>query len=176
MSNYGIQYDHPIPVERHIDAEPERLDLDQLIASLRPSWMAEGACVGTDPDLFFPPPGMHGDRPAKAICADCPVVDACLDYALTNHLDGIWGNTNGRERRRMRPAVKPGPRRAPIPHGTIQGYRAHTRHNDPACAPCKAAKRDHSRELSAQRRADQAAGIAETTAAIGPRRTVGVAS
>ena len=70
-------------------AEPERLDLDQLIASLRPSWMAKGACVGTDPDAFFPPPGPKTDRDAKAICATCPVVDTCLEYALTNRLDGV---------------------------------------------------------------------------------------
>ena len=100
--SHGQQYDHPIPVEGRIDTEPERLDLDQLIASLRPSWMAKGACVGTDPDAFFPPPGPKTDRDAKAICATCPVVDTCLEYALANRIEhGVWGGCSERERRRI---------------------------------------------------------------------------
>ena len=155
MTNYGVQYDHPIPVERHIDAEPERLDLDQLIASLRPSWMAQGACVGTDPDAFFPPPGPKTDRDAKAICATCPVVDTCLEYALANHLDGVWGNTNGRERGRLRPAAKrkPGPPPAPITnHGVVAGYQAHRRRREDACPECLAAWSRRSADQRSARR------------------------
>ena len=148
--SHGQQYDHPIPVERHIDAEPERLDLDQLIASLRPSWMAKGACVGTDPDAFFPPPGPKTDRDAKAICATCPVVDTCLEYALTNHLDGIWGNTNGRERKRL--GAKPRPPRGPIDHGTQAGYKAHGRLGEQPCAECKAAWSRRSADQRSARR------------------------
>lgn len=155
MSGYGSQYDHPIPVEGRIDTEPERLDLDQLIASLRPSWMAKGACVGTDPDAFFPPPGPKTDRDAKAICATCPVVDTCLEYALTNHLDGVWGNTNGRERKRLRPAAKrkPGPPPAPITnHGTKAGYQAHRRRAEDACPECLAAWSRRSADQRSARR------------------------
>jgi len=162
--SHGQQYDHPIPVERHIDAEPERLDLDQLIASLRPSWMAKGACVGTDPDAFFPPPGPKTDRDAKAICATCPVVDTCLEYALANHLDGVWGNTNGRERRRLRPR-KSGRQPQPIEHGTMQGYRAHARRHDPACEPCLAAKRRYSADERAARRGEQVAKVRQMVGA-----------
>jgi len=155
VSGYGSQYDHPIPVEGRIDTEPERLDLDQLIASLRPSWMAKGACVGTDPDAFFPPPGPKTDRDAKAICATCPVVDTCLEYALTNHLDGVWGNTNGRERKRLRPAAKrkPGPPPAPITnHGTKAGYQAHRRRAEDACPECLAAWSRRSADQRSARR------------------------
>ena len=153
--SHGQQYDHPIPVEGRIDTEPERLALDQLIASLRPSWMAKGACVGTDPDAFFPPPGPKTDRDAKAICATCPVVDTCLEYALTNHLDGVWGNPNGRERKRLRPAAKrkPGPPPAPITnHGTQAGYQAHRRRAEDACPECLAAWSRRSADQRSARR------------------------
>lgn len=40
---------------------------------------------------------------AKAVCADCPVVRACLEWALeSNQQDGIWGGTDEGERRRLR--------------------------------------------------------------------------
>lgn len=35
----------------------------------------------------------------------------------------------------------PGSRRKPIEHGTIGGYRAHYRHREPMCEPCRAAER-----------------------------------
>ena len=39
---------------------------------------------------------------AKAICAQCPVRQACLEYALTNReRDGVWGGATERERRRI---------------------------------------------------------------------------
>ncbi|HJO20617.1 MAG TPA: WhiB family transcriptional regulator, partial [Acidimicrobiales bacterium] len=39
---------------------------------------------------------------AKAICSNCQVEDECLDYALAIHeVYGIWGGTNGIERRRI---------------------------------------------------------------------------
>jgi WhiB family transcriptional regulator, redox-sensing transcriptional regulator len=59
--------------------------------------------------LFFPPgyPERKEDREAregraKAICASCPVVTECLDYALTiREPHGIWGGLNEAERRML---------------------------------------------------------------------------
>ena len=68
------------------------------------SFMAAGRCVGLDPDLFHPARGDMGTiAEAKAVCAGCPVREACLDYALANseHF-GVWGGTTERERRRLR--------------------------------------------------------------------------
>jgi len=67
-------------------------------------WMDDGACVGADPDLFFP---RRGDNDAvtaaKAVCATCPVTSECLEYALAGQVKhGIWGGTSERERRRIR--------------------------------------------------------------------------
>ena len=46
----------------------------------RSDWQTDAACVGTDPELFFPPSGSKG-LDAKAVCKGCPVSAECLDYA-----------------------------------------------------------------------------------------------
>ena len=39
---------------------------------------------------------------AKAICALCPVVDSCLEFAVSaREKDGVWGGLTARERRRL---------------------------------------------------------------------------
>jgi WhiB family transcriptional regulator, redox-sensing transcriptional regulator len=64
-------------------------------------WMAEGRCREVSPSVFFPSDGL-GVQAAQRICADCPVADACLEYALANRIDhGVWGGRSERERRRI---------------------------------------------------------------------------
>jgi WhiB family redox-sensing transcriptional regulator len=39
---------------------------------------------------------------ARKICATCPAIEPCLEYALENRIDhGVWGGTSERERRRI---------------------------------------------------------------------------
>jgi WhiB family redox-sensing transcriptional regulator len=39
---------------------------------------------------------------ARRICADCPVKEPCLEYALHNRIEhGVWGGASERERRRI---------------------------------------------------------------------------
>jgi WhiB family redox-sensing transcriptional regulator len=39
---------------------------------------------------------------AQRICAECPVSEPCLEYALEHHIDhGVWGGASERERRRI---------------------------------------------------------------------------
>ncbi len=65
-------------------------------------WKADAACRDLDVDLFFPD-SESDSGPALAVCADCPVRDACLDFALrSRQLDGIWGGHSESERRRLR--------------------------------------------------------------------------
>lgn len=66
-----------------------------------PRLRAIAACRGLDPDLFFPERGASL-APAKAVCATCPVTEACLEYALEHHEPGVWGGTGDIERRRIR--------------------------------------------------------------------------
>lgn len=71
------------------------------------SWRRFALCRDTDPELFFPV-GATGyaliqiER-AKQVCSECPVQQACLDYALETNQDcGIWGGTSEEERRVLR--------------------------------------------------------------------------
>ena len=41
-------------------------------------------------------------EPAKAVCAACPVREACLEHALGfREKEGVWGGATERERRRI---------------------------------------------------------------------------
>ncbi len=68
-------------------------------------WVALGACVGSDPRVFFPGKGQDAAGPARRICAGCEVQAECLEYALTRpEKFGIWAGTTERQRRAMRKA------------------------------------------------------------------------
>ena len=65
------------------------------------SWMAIGHCADKPPSLFFPSDGV-GVEVARRVCADCPVKEPCLEYALAQRIDhGVWGGCSERERRRI---------------------------------------------------------------------------
>ena len=65
------------------------------------SWQDHGLCAEVDPDLFFPEKG-GGVQAAYRVCAQCPVKQECLDFALDNHIrEGIWGGTSDNARRAM---------------------------------------------------------------------------
>jgi WhiB family transcriptional regulator, redox-sensing transcriptional regulator len=66
------------------------------------SWMRQAECLDADPEAFFPEAGGNG-LDAKKICARCPVIDECLEYAVRHTIDeGIWGGTSAVQRQRMR--------------------------------------------------------------------------
>ena len=60
--------------------------------------MRQAECLDADPEAFFPEAGGNGLE-AKRICARCPVIDECLQYALDHRIDdGVWGGTSGIQR------------------------------------------------------------------------------
>lgn len=64
-------------------------------------WTVDAACITTDPEIFFPEKG-ELNRHAKQICAKCPVVQQCLDYALRQReAFGIFGGLSAIERRML---------------------------------------------------------------------------
>lgn len=70
--------------------------------ALDQSWKDRAACIGIDPELFFPERG-ESLREAKRVCYGCEVREACLDYALEmGEKFGVWGGQSERERRRIR--------------------------------------------------------------------------
>jgi WhiB family redox-sensing transcriptional regulator len=102
-----------------------------------PEWTERAACADTDTSVFFPGDGERGTA-AKKICAECPVIDMCLEYALSmNDRNGIWGGMSSRERdqirRRRNPETEPA-------HGTERGYRQHRTRGEKACKECLKAK------------------------------------
>lgn len=64
-------------------------------------FLAEAACEGMDPDLFYAE-GAAAVARAKGVCGACPVRDRCLEWALTREEFGVWGGTTARERAAMR--------------------------------------------------------------------------
>jgi WhiB family redox-sensing transcriptional regulator len=66
-------------------------------------WLRSAACVGEDPELFFPVgttgPALREIAAAKRICARCPVIMQCLGFALSSgQTSGVWGGTCEEER------------------------------------------------------------------------------
>ncbi|MET8944992.1 WhiB family transcriptional regulator [Streptomyces sp. NPDC004542] len=66
-------------------------------------WLRAAACVGEDPELFFPVgttgPALRDAAAAKRVCARCPVTSPCLAYALAyGRTSGVWGGTCEEER------------------------------------------------------------------------------
>jgi len=70
------------------------------------TWMAHAACAGRGDDLFYPPGYLTSGaqvEAARAVCAGCPVVRACRQWALeVPEPYGIWGATTPSERRTLR--------------------------------------------------------------------------
>jgi WhiB family redox-sensing transcriptional regulator len=70
-------------------------------------WRDEAACRDVDPRLFFPvgsgPEALDQLDGAKAVCADCPVAQECLIFAVTTNQEyGVWGGLDEEERREVR--------------------------------------------------------------------------
>lgn len=65
-------------------------------------WRDDAACAGAGEDMF---PGTHKDdiATAKAYCHRCPVIEACLEWALdSGENTGVWGGLTENERGAMR--------------------------------------------------------------------------
>ena len=83
-------------------------------AAVNRAWQEDALCTGGQAGLFFPPSSAERkdererrEARAKAICAVCPVVEECRDYALTiREPYGIWGGYTESERRRAAAAIR----------------------------------------------------------------------
>lgn len=67
-------------------------------------WTEWAACRGVDTEPFFPistqGSALTQIEQAKAICARCPVLDECLEFASrSGQRHGIWGGKTAEERR-----------------------------------------------------------------------------
>jgi len=77
------------------------------VISIDRSWQPVALCRGSHSHLFFPPSTQERKEErerrelrAKSICKVCPVLEDCLDYALSiKEPYGIWGGMTESERR-----------------------------------------------------------------------------
>ena len=121
----------------------------------RADWMSDAACRDTDPNDWVTEHST-GMSKQREMCAECPVRQECLDYAMAEPtLKGMWGGLTATERTAIRGAARGG-RRGPVPGSkprkakcnTSAGYAAHRRRGEDACDLCKqayAAKRAENR-------------------------------
>ena len=74
-----------------------------IVTTYNPNdWRKDSACRDLDTAVFFPETD-EATATAKAVCASCPVREACLEFALiTRQDDGVWGGLDEQERRRVR--------------------------------------------------------------------------
>jgi len=73
----------------------------------RTGWIDAAACLGEDPELFFPvgvsPLAVDQTERAKLVCRSCTVRRECLRWALDTCQDaGVWGGLDEEERRVIR--------------------------------------------------------------------------
>ena len=70
---------------------------------LSPDWRDDALCVRYAGEVDFFPARGESTHAAKAVCAACPVRDACLEYALRTDIHcGVWGGLSELERRQLR--------------------------------------------------------------------------
>ncbi len=75
------------------------------MGNMNDKWRDDALCAQVGGDLWFPEKG-GSVMDARKICAQCPVAEQCLQYALdTNQRDGIYGGTTPMQRRALRRAA-----------------------------------------------------------------------
>lgn len=64
--------------------------------------ITDAACISENPELFFPEGKNKKEDTykAKQICATCPIISECLQYAIDNKVvAGVFGGTTEDERK-----------------------------------------------------------------------------
>ncbi|MEU9760261.1 WhiB family transcriptional regulator [Streptomyces sp. NPDC047987] len=102
-------------------------------------------------DLFVHPflstPTKAAVAEAKALCAQCPIRQACADHAIRcGETDGIWGGLTPAERAKR---ARPRP-----PCGTDAGWRSHFLRGE-SCLTCREAHAERARDQRLKRLAHE---------------------
>lgn len=66
-------------------------------------WERQGKCKEVGPHVMYPSADTGDQSRARAVCADCPVREACLLHAIgVNEQHGTWGGLGEEPRKRLR--------------------------------------------------------------------------
>ena len=68
----------------------------------------QGACQGIDTSIFYPDKDVFThdeERMFQRMCTDCPIMMACLEWALVHERYGVWGGTTPAQRSRIRRSI-----------------------------------------------------------------------
>lgn len=71
-----------------------------------PDFGSEAACFGQDTELFYSD-DTKDIAAAKAICADCPLIQECATWAVQHEEFGVFGGLSAKERNLMRGGQPP---------------------------------------------------------------------
>jgi WhiB family redox-sensing transcriptional regulator len=93
--------------ERSSDRRPQLTASDDNEEYTAMDWRHRALCRDEDPELFFPigttGPAVVQIEQAKAVCRRCPVMQSCLEWALSSGQDsGVWGGLSEDERRALK--------------------------------------------------------------------------
>ncbi len=111
-------------------------------------FMENANCRNHDTNLFIDETASN-IRKAQAICAECPVANQCLTYALQlpSNTIGIYAGKTTRQLNKLRNEQD----RQHIRHGTFQGYDKERRLGISTCALCRAANTRYHLERKRQK-------------------------
>lgn len=73
-----------------------------MIPTADGDWRDDALCATVGGVFWFPEDALTY-RKAIKICNECPVINECFNFAVSNHIHhGIWGGVGATERQRMR--------------------------------------------------------------------------
>jgi hypothetical protein len=73
-----------------------------------PELTAGAGCKGLDVELFYPDKDIFTAEEEKLfarMCAECPVMEMCLEWGLVHERSGVWGGTTPYRRQVARKAL-----------------------------------------------------------------------
>jgi len=69
---------------------------DEFGLRWNPELTEKAACKGLDVELFYPDKDIftiEEERLFARMCAECPVMEMCLEWGLVHEKSGVWGGT-----------------------------------------------------------------------------------
>ena len=73
-----------------------------------PELTKKAACKGLDTELFYPDRDVFSPEEESIfarMCAECPVMEMCLEWGLVHERSGVWGGTTPYRRQVTRRAL-----------------------------------------------------------------------